>query len=105
MYVPSRSPEKATDLALERASVGVNGENTLPSGETTKTVGQRSPPKQVISASNCPAPATAFANGGGLPASSCEASSERSLLGLPRKRTSASASRSSRIRARQRSDS
>ena len=52
MYVPSRSPEKATDFALERASVGVNGEKTLPRGETTMTVGHRSPLEQVISASN-----------------------------------------------------
>src|SRR5687767_10961186 len=43
VYVPSRKPATATDLALERESVGVKGENTLPIGETMNTMGQRSP--------------------------------------------------------------
>src|SRR5438552_14040078 len=91
MYVPSRKPENATDFALERASVGVNGEKTLPSGDTTNTVGQRSPPKQLISASNCPAPATALAKGAGLPASSCAARSPRIFEERPSARRSPSA--------------
>src|SRR6266851_10183017 len=65
MYVPSRRPENATDFALERESVGVTGENTVPFGETTNTVGHRSPAEQLISASNWPAPAMDFEKGGG----------------------------------------
>src|SRR3977135_383789 len=106
MYVPSRSPAKATDLALERESVGVKGENTVPLGETTKTVGHRSPAEQVTSASNCPAPATDFEKGGGLLASTTEMSWLTSLPGLPSPRSSPSTlSLWSRTRARQRSAS
>ena len=67
MYVPSRRPANATDLPLDRESVGVNGENTEPLGETTNTVGHRSPKEQVTSASNCPAPATDFGERRGPP--------------------------------------
>src|SRR5579859_6940233 len=105
MYEPSRRPENATDLVLDRASVGVNGENTFPRGDTTTGTGQRSPLEHVMSASNWPAPATDLANGGGLPPSSCGTRSLTSLLGLANARASPSASRSSRMRARQRSDS
>src|SRR5260221_6140810 len=106
MYVPSRRPAKATDLPLERESVGVKGEKTEPLGETTITVGHRSPKEQVTSASNCPAPAADFENGGGRPASTWPTSSETNLPSLGALRISdRTVSRSSMTRARHRNDS